>query len=326
MMKTELVPFTDEMVPAAGKLLAGRHARNRESLALLPARFEDPQVAAKAVKALWEKKQRNGYGAFRDGRMSAYLLGEHVTQPWGRCGYVYLPGYALDEGESTKTLQNLYARLGDDWVRKGVFSHGLYISAADQEVIAALFDLGFGKERVDALLDLRGLEIPEHKEPEGITVRRAGKGDNPLLGGISDVISRALAQPPYWHPTIPEDWEGLREGWSELADEKDWTIWMALDQDELLGMVLGSPRRRPPIPTCSPPHGPPISASQRRSRRHADAGSAPISPGGDSSRRARMDSKSAIPTGSAPTSWQPVTGRASGSRKSPTGWRSGSIR
>jgi ribosomal protein S18 acetylase RimI-like enzyme len=237
MMKTELVPFTDEMVPAAGKLLAGRHTRNRESLALLPARFEDPQVAAKAVKALWEKKQRNGYGAFRDGRMSAYLLGEHVTQPWGRCGYVYLPGYALDEGESTKTLQNLYARLGDDWVRKGVFSHGLYISAADQEVIAALFDLGFGKERVDALLDLRGLEIPEHKEPEGITVRRAGKGDNPLLGGISDVISRALAQPPYWHPTIPEDWEGLREGWSELADEKDWTIWMALDQDELLGMV-----------------------------------------------------------------------------------------
>ncbi len=80
-------------------------------------------------------------------------------------------------------------------------------------------------------------EFPEGEEPAGIEVRRAGPGDNAHLGGISDVISRALGQPPYWHPTIPEDWEELREGWSELADEKDWTVWMALEKDELLGTV-----------------------------------------------------------------------------------------
>ena len=40
----------------------------------------------------------------------------------------------------------------------------------------ALFDLGFGKERVDALLDLRTLDIPEVEEPTGITIRQAGQG------------------------------------------------------------------------------------------------------------------------------------------------------
>ena len=87
--------------------------------------------------------------------MTAYLLGDFTVQPWGRCGYVYLPGYALAEGESVTTIQDLYALLGEDWVKKGIFSHGLYISAADADVIDALFEIGFGKERVDALMDLR---------------------------------------------------------------------------------------------------------------------------------------------------------------------------
>lgn len=236
-MKPDYLPFTEEMIPAAGKLLAARHTQNRTSLLLLPKRFEDVQVATKAVETLYSKKFGNGYAAFRDGQMVAYLLGEYVPQPWGRCGYVYLPGYALAADESPATLQDLYARLGDDWVRMGVFSHGLYISAADTQVIAALFDLGFGKERVDALLDLHTLNIPESKEPAGITVRRAGLGDNAHLGSLSDLIMRTLAGAPYWHPTVPGDWEELREGWSELADNEEWTVWLALENEEVQGMI-----------------------------------------------------------------------------------------
>ena len=98
--------------------------------------------------------------------MTAYLLGDFTVQSWGRCGYVYLPGYALAEGESITVIQDLYSLLGDDWVKKGIFSHGLYISAADADVIDALFALGFGKERMDALMDLRTIDIPEVEEPQ----------------------------------------------------------------------------------------------------------------------------------------------------------------
>ena len=235
-MKTKLVPFTQDMIQEAAVLLAKCRRRNRRVYPLLPFRFEKQEVAEKAIEALWQKKFKNGYAAFRNGTMTAYLLGDYTVQPWGRCGYVYLPGYALAESESASTLQDLYALLGDDWVQKGIFSHGLYISAADATVVKALFDIGFGKERVDALLDLRTLDFPKIEELAGVTIRPAGKGDNAHLGGISNVISLALANPPYWHPTIPEDWDELSEGWSELADDKEWTVWMALENDELLGV------------------------------------------------------------------------------------------
>lgn len=236
-MKTEFAPFNEQMIPEAGRLLAARHKRNRAMLPLLPARFEQVSAASKAVEAVWQKKFRNGYAAFRDGKMVAYLIGEFVNQSWGRDGYVYLPGYALAEGESIATIQDLYVLLGEDWVQKGIFGHGLYISAADADVLDALFALGFGKERVDALLDLSNAIFPEAEAPAGVDIRLAGAGDNEHLGSLSAVIFRALANPPYWHPTVPEDWEELREGWSELADDKEWAVWLALERDFALGTV-----------------------------------------------------------------------------------------
>ncbi len=236
-MKTEILPFTSDMIPEAGRLLANRHARNRTQLPLLPPRFEDPQVAAKAVETLWKEKYKSGYASFRAGKMVAYLIGETTTQPWGRSGYVYLPGHAVAENESPALLQDLYAMLGDDWIKKGCFNHYLYISHADANLVDALFDIGFGKERVDALLDLPSLNIPEVEVPSGVTIRKATTGDNVLTGSFSNIIFRALANAPYWHPTVPEDWDELHEGWSELADDKDWTVWLALEGDEALGMI-----------------------------------------------------------------------------------------
>jgi len=236
-MKAELVPFAQDMLTEASTLLANRHQRNRREQPLLPVRFENPKVAEEALGALWQKKFKTGYAAFRNGKMTAYLLGDFSIQPWGRCGYVYLPGYALAEDESASTLQDLYALLGNDWVKNGIFNHSLYVASADSMVVEAYFNIGFGKERVDALLDVQALEIPDIQEPEEITVRQAGEGDNEHLGGMSNLISLALANPPYWHPTVPEEFDELHEGWSELAGDKEWTVWMALEDDETLGVV-----------------------------------------------------------------------------------------
>ncbi|MFZ5810169.1 MAG: GNAT family N-acetyltransferase [Chloroflexota bacterium] len=235
-MKAQITPFAEEHLPAAGRLLAQRHCANRARFPLLPARFEDPETAVKAVAALWQKKFKSGYAAFRGGHLVAYLLGDAYVQPWARCGYVYLPGYALAAGESPALIQDLYARLGENWVRRGIFSHGLYVSAAEPALVEALFDLGFGKERVDALLDLRALDIPAVQLPAGVTIRQAVPGDNALIGGFSDRIFRALAEAPYWHPTPPEEWDELLEGWSELPDDAEWALWMAMEGEAPLAM------------------------------------------------------------------------------------------
>jgi GNAT superfamily N-acetyltransferase len=212
-------------------------------LSLLPQRFEEPGIATKALESRWKEKYTSGYAAFRNGELLAYLLGQTSTDPWGRSGYVYLPGYALAEDESASIIQDLYTLLGDDWVKKGCFNHYLYVSAADEHVIRSLFDIGFGKERVDALLDLNAMKLPEVKNPQGVAIRKAGPGDNTHLGSFSNVIFRALEKAPYWHPTVPEDWDELYEGWSELADDKDWTIWLALEGDSPLGMIGFRPEK-----------------------------------------------------------------------------------
>ena len=51
-MKTEYLPFTEEMLREAAYLLAQRHAGNRKKFPLLPKRFEDLQVARKAVEEI----------------------------------------------------------------------------------------------------------------------------------------------------------------------------------------------------------------------------------------------------------------------------------
>ena len=236
-MKTEYLPFSAEMIPEAGKLLAKRHVCNRQILPLLPARYEDPQAAAEAVKNAWKSKFRNGYAAFRGGKMLAYLIGDFEDQPWARSGYVYLPGYVLATGENIALLQDLYALLGENWVRKGIFSHNLYISAADQDVIQGLFAIGFGQKRVDALLDLRALDLPSLEEPDGITIRRAGRGDEEYLGSVAYVMIDALSSAPYWLPVTPESRDVWRERWASRADREEWMVWMALEKEQALGTV-----------------------------------------------------------------------------------------
>ena len=236
-MRIKISPFTKEMIPEAGRLLANRHQRNRKFLSILPERFESAAVAEKAIAALLAKNTTNGYAALRNGKMVAYLLGETTSEPWGRCGWVRLPGSALAENESMATLQDLYVLLGDDWVRKGIFIHHTYLPAADREIVDAWFGLDFGKERIDAILDFSQFQIPEIRVPDGIRFRRVEPGDNEHLAGISHVIFRQLEKSPYWHPTPSEVWQELREGWGELADDEAVSAWLALDGEQTVATI-----------------------------------------------------------------------------------------
>jgi ribosomal protein S18 acetylase RimI-like enzyme len=173
----------------------------------------------------------------RKNKMVAYLIGTITIEPWGRCGWVYLPGSALAEDESPATLQDLYTLLGDDWVKRGVFIHHTYFSVADRDLVNAWFDLDFGKERIDAILDFRQVEIPKVRIPDGIQIRRARPGDSEHLAGMSHLIYRELEKAPYWHPTPPEVWKELREGWVELVDDPNVDVWLALDGEQTVGTI-----------------------------------------------------------------------------------------
>ncbi|MFZ5857654.1 MAG: GNAT family N-acetyltransferase [Chloroflexota bacterium] len=234
-MAIELIPFTSDHLPSAGGLLAARHKGNRQKFLSLPARFEDVTVATNAVKSVFTKKTSFGFAALHKGELIAYLIGETSSQMWGRCGFVYLPGYGLTDGREATILQDLYALVGEEWNRRGCFEHYAYLSAADETVIDAFFSLGFGRERADALLDLRSLDIPHLKLTGDFEIRRSAKGDEANLAELSSLIARNQSRAPRWHPLPPEDLPELAEGWAEIAGDPEWTIWMAMQANEILG-------------------------------------------------------------------------------------------
>ncbi len=225
------------MVSDAAILLARRHQHNRAELPELPARFEQPHAAAKAIQTLLSKPTAQGLVVLSNGKLIAYLIGETTLQSWGRCGYVYLPGYALAEGATPEILQDLYARLGDEWNQKGCFNHYCYLSAADKNVIEAWFNVGFGKERISALLDLRTAKIPNVQNPPGIAIRRVAKGDNDYLARLSDTIWRQQLRAPRWHPMTPEEIAKQPDGWAEIADTPSDIAFLAFEGQTAVGSL-----------------------------------------------------------------------------------------
>lgn len=236
-MNVELVPFTQDLLPSAAALLSARHRRNRGHFPELPERFEDEAVATRAVETVFSKKTSFGFAALRGSELVAYLIGETASQMWGRCGYVYLPGYGLADDGNTSVMQDLYAMVGEEWNRRGCFDHYAYISADDEPVIDAFFSLGFGRERADALLDLRSLNIPKLKLAGDFEIRRSAKVNEAHLAELSSLIARNQSRAPRWHPLPPEDLPELAEGWAEIAGDPAWTIWLAMQKNEILGSV-----------------------------------------------------------------------------------------
>lgn len=248
------LPFTSEMIPGASVLLAQRHCRNRLRLHELPTRFEQTQVTAKAIETLLTKKNVRGFAAMHDGKIIAYLIGETTTQPWGRCGYISMSGYGLAEDESPEIIQDLYALLGEEWNQMGCFNHYAYICAADTELMEAWFNLGFGKERVDALLDLRTAEIPKLENPTGIEIRRVVKGDGHFLAGLSDTIWRHQTKAPRWHPMTPEEIMKHPEGWAEIAETESDIAYLAFTGEEAIGSLAFYVEEEKDDDMTIPPH------------------------------------------------------------------------
>lgn len=253
-MTLNLISFTHEYFPAAANLLARRHKSNRASFPALPARFEDANNALKAIEAVFAKKTSFGFAAVRDGKLTAYLIGETSTQPWARCGYVYLPGYGLAEDEDPTLMQDLYGLVGEEWNRRGCFNHYAYISTADEHIIDAFFSLGFGRERADALLDLRSLDIPKLKLAGDFEIQRSTAENASHLAELSSLIARNQSRAPRWHPLPPEELPELADGWAEIAGDPAWTIWLAMNGDEVLGSVGFRPLPEEDGDLTLPPH------------------------------------------------------------------------
>src|SRR3712207_9417736 len=95
----DMRPFTDDLLPAAADLLAQRHRAHRAAEPLLPARFEEPSAALKAIEAAWSRESASGVAALDGGRLAGYMIGTTHDEPVrGRPVSVLLAGHAIARG------------------------------------------------------------------------------------------------------------------------------------------------------------------------------------------------------------------------------------
>ena len=235
-MTLKIIPFNEEMLPQAGALLAQRHRRDRASLPELPARFEEPVIARKAVEAALHRQHAGGFAALDNSRLAAYLIGDMaIDNVWGRSGWIRTAGCAYDPEAGVEIVRDLYAVLGVHWVDYGIFAHFALIPVSDPELIYAWFSLSFGIEQVHALVDLEALDPTTPSIPPGVEIRKAGPADRQHLAEMSDVIWKTQVKAPVWAAMIPEAVGETEAGWAGLVDEADVTVWLA----SMAGKVAG---------------------------------------------------------------------------------------
>jgi len=232
--RTCVRPFEAGDVPAAGVLLAQRHARHRLGCPLLSARYADVAAATGEVAAAFRATGASGAFAVRDGEPAGYLLGFSKSGAlWGSNVWVESAGHAAADGE---TLRDLYAVAAAGWVEAGLTAHYAVVPASDEELVRAWFRLGFGQQSCHAL---RGLPAHASFSPAGLTIRRAVREDIPALAELEVELPRHQRLAPTFSAAIVPPAEQAAAEWAEDFDDPGYTTFVAERDGTVVGSAVG---------------------------------------------------------------------------------------
>jgi len=223
-------PFAEADLPAAARLLAERHKEHRKRHPLLPAEYEDEQVAVVEVTALWESESASGAVLLEGDDVTGYVLGSPKPSPvWGPNVWIEAAGQAVREPEH---IRDLYAAAATKWVDDGRTAQYVLVPD-DAELVDAWFRLGFGSQHAHAV---RPAPTTRLEAPPSLTVRRGTRDDIAVLAELDLVLPQHQGQSPVFSAgELPTLEEALAD-WEVSIDDLDYATFVA----EYDGRVIGS--------------------------------------------------------------------------------------
>jgi ribosomal protein S18 acetylase RimI-like enzyme len=229
MARLELVPFADEHLEDAARLLAARHARHRRAESVLPERFEEHAAARVVLEQAWRADGASGAAALRDGDLTGYLLAApRDPEVWGENVWVEAAGHAVEQAED---VRDLYAAAAARWVDEGRTRHYALVPATDPPLVDAWFRLGFGQQQGHGIR-----EVPARTEvrvPAGVEIRRPTEDEIEALLELDLALPRHQRSSPVFSARPLPTEEEIRAEWLDtLAGD---------DEEVLVGYRNGRP-------------------------------------------------------------------------------------
>ena len=233
----EVVRFAEDYVEEAGRLLADRHRRHRESEPVLAVRFEDPVEAAREVSAAWSRSDASGAAALRDGGLAGFLIGApREREVWGDNVWIEAAGHAIREPED---VRDLYAAAASTWVEGGGTRHYVLVPATDRELVDAWFRLGFGQQQAHGVREVLGADEP--RVPAGFEIRAPREEDVEALIAVDMALpTHQRSSPVFSGISLPSEDEIRSEWHSTLAGNEE-TVLIGLQDGRPVAVWSFSP-------------------------------------------------------------------------------------
>jgi GNAT superfamily N-acetyltransferase len=231
--RLEVVPFSDEHLEDAARLLAARHARQLQAEPLLP----DAVDFRQAIEREWGADGASGAFASRGGQAVAYLIGSprviHDGPTWMVAGI----GGLAAEGDRD-IIRDVYAAAAERWVAEDRTKHAAFVPAHDAELVDAWFRLCFGGSAALALRETG----PEEPFDAGVEIRHGGPADYEEAARLELEMSASMLPSPSFSDVPLQTYDEVLAEWR--GDDTDYELFLAERAGRIVGHFLLY--RRPP--------------------------------------------------------------------------------
>jgi GNAT superfamily N-acetyltransferase len=227
----EILPFADEHLGAAARLLAERHARHRAAEPLLPG---DADFRAHIVQ---ERDELPGVVALAGTELVGYLVGRRKEDRIGPHVWSHIAGHAVGEPE---LLRDLYAAVAGTWVDAGLTRHFVFAPNLP-ELVEPWFRLSFGASAALAARET----APEPAVDAGAVIRDSTPEDALAAAKLERSMTESMVSSPSFSRHEPDEESAIVDEWADTWDRPETYHHFVAERDgDVVGHLLLY--RRPP--------------------------------------------------------------------------------
>jgi GNAT superfamily N-acetyltransferase len=229
----KIIPFREEHLEDAARLVSDRYQRLRARVPDLPQRYSDVSSLTPLLQDIL-KPGIPGVAAIQENRMVGFLTAWQMSDFRGKRS-IYSPEWAnaaaLDD--SARIYESMYSRISGDWLAGKYPAHYLSLFPNDPQALQQWHWLGFGMFAIDALRPTDPIPVAT----TGVHIRRAGPQDIEQVMALQDELWQYIKSPPIF--ILSERYD--RKYYEEWLQEPEKALWLACSENEPLAFMRLGP-------------------------------------------------------------------------------------